>query len=158
MEGKTKIESTTPESASTPQTRAAEALRDADWDQDVHAVLGDIEHAVQGTTGVGPRLVCIVQGSRRELLAALLSDEYADYSWASGAPMEYCNALLYCLLNDDWGNFARIAEKDPDLKAGLSRILKITDEEWDELRSDGPLVGDPFLESDRYVERLLRAC
>jgi len=151
---KIKVESTTPEPAVTVQIRVVEAERETDREQDVRAVLEHIECAVAPSTTVEARLYGIVNGSRRELTATILTHSHSGYPGASGDPTGRCEALLYCLLNWDWGNFARVAEGAPDIKAGLSRILGITDQEWDELLRDEPLVDDPFIKSRDYVARL----
>ncbi|PKQ16728.1 MAG: hypothetical protein CVT67_02860 [Actinobacteria bacterium HGW-Actinobacteria-7] len=118
----------------------------------IRTTLEQIEQCVSGVSTVCDRLHVIVDGSRGYLTIAILTDQCCRADWG----VEASQAVLYCLLNYDWVSLATVVEAESELKSGLSRILGITDEEWDYLRDGEPGTNDLYRAVDDFVDRLLK--
>ncbi len=121
------------------------------WEEDTEATLSTIERCTRGARSVTFRLDAIVDKSRPMLIAAMLDS--GDYDF--GGYLALRQELLYCLLSGDYANFAEIADSCPDLKAGLSELLDVSDEEWAELLTDERFAESVSKESGVFIERLV---
>lgn len=119
--------------------------------EDIETLLSQVSRRMECGTRLVLRLANAAAASRAELIAAIVAGE-AYHSWGSFALEQ---SVLYCLLTEDWGNLAELADESPRLKEGLQQILTLSEEEWAKLRELEPLSDDLMDESDKYIERLL---